>query len=438
MDIQTAETADNVQIEAISPTVDRDAVMRLLETEIAQINADQQTSGWTAWALLGALAAIIWTALDLIEPATLSLVDLSRVLIVLVLLQELTISIFYPPKPKQDSRTRSPSATRFFLSGQFHVHAHVMNWEIFRCALLLSLTLYGSGDVWIPGVAAGLILFGFGTLNALMARIMVIFNLVIPDSHRTVDRGILVVQLIQITLQLLVIIGFTIALTPVSDTITGTLRVGLLCAASLWLSGLLIQRAGPPPLLTQLIEIRRELGFGKIMPPEAASRAELAIRGLGLNDVVQRELQPLLMWQQSLDSLTHLLQQALSDVQRDVDLVRQSPAAEESAERHILLENLRAQMAALDTLRKQTITLLQRLNRATTRVGKRVGMLSVAAPDSAAVLQEILKQTLQPMMDSHQLVNQVATELAAMRDVVAAIEKSARTEMAQVTRPPVT
>jgi hypothetical protein len=67
-------------------------------------------------------------------------------------------------------------------------------------------------------------------------------------------------------------------------------KLALLIASAVWIVDELVKSAAPSPLFRRLLEVRRDLAFGRIDPTTALRQADIAILGLSAHEILQEPI----------------------------------------------------------------------------------------------------------------------------------------------------
>lgn len=276
--------------QSIAATQDQAAqLIRLLEFEIGRIRAEIQRPGWTRWALLGSLAAILWLALAEFEAHT---ILMQNVLFVFLLLSTLSSNISFLRELLLQRVSNRSRSLRFEFSTTLLGPTRPSVLVAFGKAvtlLAIAATLPSQpGRLCMISIYVfyGIMLFLFvaGLLASYINLPIPRYSLNFPAGHRILFLILFLTSAIGVY-GLATLIYSKVVWPTVFDWRVG----GLAMTASvllLWLA------KGDPeiPLLQSLINIRRSLGLGEVSIESAKQQADIALSGMRISDVLQGQV----------------------------------------------------------------------------------------------------------------------------------------------------
>jgi len=266
-----------------------DHIFQFLNEEISQLFAEQAQPGWTLWAVLGALATVLWLLSQELEAHTFSTENVSLLLLVFSMSSDvLRVGVEQISPDTKQSRTGRFQFSRQFLSStrlSFY-------WELVRGMLFVGIVVTYSTGIRIDHWVAALYYSG-------VLILMSSLGIGLSYSKMPIDLGRLGITLkekIVVTVTLLVptawgLFGYVQHLSDLSSAPSITdYRLGALLLAILVLVEVLTTRSTPSPLISSLREIRRDLICNKIDTNTAIEQVDIALLGLRVNDFLQEEI----------------------------------------------------------------------------------------------------------------------------------------------------
>jgi hypothetical protein len=259
----------------------------LLEFEVGRIRSEQRRPGWTTWALLAAVATAGWLILSELDSQH---VELSRVLfvsLVLFLLYDLiqllvSVSAASPVREASDPRFR---ITRVLFS-QSRL-SMILDFTRYVALLLIAATnpLLTSG----PARHVLYVYCSLMILSAALGMTLSFVDIPIPTSRPRQPIADVVLLLIYLAL-VMSTVGVIWRLASVGSSVTiPEIRVAALVVAGLVCLSVLTRSHREFPFLSTLEDIRRRLGLDRIDYEGAKRQTEIALEGLGVSDLLQRE-----------------------------------------------------------------------------------------------------------------------------------------------------
>lgn len=266
--------------------LERADLLDALKTEIASQENKLRRPGWSTWALLGALTAVAWYGLHELETAKSNLHYLLAVFLIFSILTELWSSFRLALEPQSD---RPQGQLRFvpwhFMGSQrILMLAHLFRWACLAAAAWNFLPVFSALGWYL------LIYLGINLLLAFLGFISSFGDVLCPlptGQRARLSSLILILPGLGGAVWLLMFLSHQ----PVCDF--AAIRLGLATGGGLLLIVMLCDGLSPLPILQMLQDIQRDLSFGKITVQQAAQQTDIALAGMRLSDVLQRELQPL-------------------------------------------------------------------------------------------------------------------------------------------------
>lgn len=256
-------------------------VLNVLNIEIDDVTGDLAQPGWTRWAVIAALAATGWTAIDTFQAtpteattralpiavAGLYLVKFLRGLYNLLQQEDLDTPIRFVTT---ESQFRPQSARNFLDAGVGIASIYVVilysnllaPWESITCVSIIGL--------WT--IVAALALFYSRKPGYFLD----------PPSTTGLVAWLLSALVILCLLVAVILFARTMAIQDLQ-----TLRLAALILAAQVLGDVYASIRQVNPLLVRLRRIRRDLSFGRLTASDALRQADIALNGLDLNAYTQ-------------------------------------------------------------------------------------------------------------------------------------------------------
>jgi len=254
-----------------------------LNTEIDNLRNEIQRPGWTTWALTGALAALIWILIDLVEQGGYSLKPVASLLLAIWFLAYSHTFIKGYISPDLTSHSRRG---RFMPT--YMVSANVSG-IILSLAQLVFLTIVvhrfstelGSSATIISLAAVSLLLF-----FALAALVAILARFPIPFNARNRLSAILPIMC---STAMLVSVWYHLRFLWISPggTTVYDVRFAVVIAAIFYVSSRLVSVPRGALTLDVLATVRREFLFGRIELDTAMRQADIALAGMRASDLLE-------------------------------------------------------------------------------------------------------------------------------------------------------
>lgn len=267
-------------------------VLHVLDKEIDTILSDQKRPGWTVWAILGGLATSSWVLLDILKKEK---INFETAIVLFFLFSMLldgissfttTLSIeAYPAK----KTPRFLSAS--YLLGESRLTLSVLLIR-YICFLLIALS-FSKGIAW-PQVAF-LSLYN-GLLALFLIVIIILSFLKLPISSPLIKLRPYNILINMVILGILVwsLFGYYANIIYSINVTVSEYRIAGLLIVITYLLTILTQGTQTSPILSSLIEIRRNLCFNKIDIDTAIQQIDIALVGMKLDNLIQEEIGGLL------------------------------------------------------------------------------------------------------------------------------------------------
>lgn len=278
----------NLYSEQIKQSIlDPSQVLHVLDAEINQILQKEKQPGWTSWAIYGAIATLTWLLFNQLENLTINITSVSILFLLFSLsidFIELLLILFLPGTYGFGKRRR------FFLSSYYANNRFNLILQLLRFIAVIFLVQKYS--YMVNTFFSSSVSFLYGTLAFGSVLIIVLSFLRIPLPPTNICSFVLFSSLSSLII-LSSIIAFSLSLMQNPPNISDY-RVGSLLTALSYLILLLTRKGGDTPLLSSLVNLRRDLVFGKISVEYAVDQADIALRGLQISDVLQEDVRYML------------------------------------------------------------------------------------------------------------------------------------------------
>lgn len=294
----TSMTPEQQNIDAVDAMVNQPSdaeaeefkrVVDLLEFEIARIRTEESQPGWTTWALLGASATTAWLLTQEVENHRVEL-HITGYLFFVFYLTLAFIRMLHRllSPPSTDLR----SAYRFHLAhSRFSKTRTSMFFETIQSILLIFIVSRVGPVVSDTASTAAYIFLGIDTFAGLGTFILSFLRIPFTDYRTTRTRQLMPLAYLLLASVVVALVGFTEPIweRTLSPSVSEYRVAGLLFAITQLLL-ILAKREPNTPLLQTLIDLRRNLAFGKLELKEARQQAETALEGMTASDILQDEL----------------------------------------------------------------------------------------------------------------------------------------------------
>lgn len=345
-------------------------IVELLDFEITRIRAEESQPGWTVWALLGGIATTGWLFTLEIESHGANLRAISFLFLIFYLVFTSTRVLH---------RLLSPPSSSLKSASHFHLsHSHLSKT---RTSLLLDLALRiililivvaHSPLVHPAFYITACILFGAEVVVCLIIFALSFLHLPITDYRTSRLRQVAPFIYIFFALIIITLVGYGGALVgrTISPTISEYRSAGLLMAITLMLS-ILARRGRDSPLLQTLIDIRRNIGFGRLPVEDAKRQAEIALEGMTASDILQDELAAILS---HIEDINIRLESAAKEVQAFTTTLPKGAGGLSDDQRTLLMAVRQSVDAHLSHVNEIQAKLFERMNKLRRRASIILGL----------------------------------------------------------------
>ena len=273
----------------VSQSLDRtDQLIGLLDFEIRRIEADNTRPGWNVWALLGAAGTTVWLALKELE---FQHVDISKSLLIIVGLQLSSNLIFL--------LTSSLERSDRYPTDEVRIRFTKSLLGTTRTFVVLKLLQYGSLGVIVlmdPVIPRQFLTYCvvayFGLCTLVLAHFLLLSfsEIPLPEAPRNLPRILKFILWVVVPAFVVAVVRWLWSASHYfSLADLATVRFASLSWVAIVLTLMLARQRVRPPLLTTLIDLRRQLGLNEIDYDTARSQTEMALRGLRVSDIFQEQ-----------------------------------------------------------------------------------------------------------------------------------------------------
>lgn len=294
-----------------SPAPDLTSAIHLLDTEIQDIQTDEQRGGWNQWVILGAIGGLVWLLTGEIQTGLIDGRNLVRMLLTTLLLIDSAtwFSLLLADESKPTSELRFRWSHSQFRS------TRILPIFTFVRSLAILLLAFSSGlfqwhflaplSISYLTTALLMILLFIGSFTPLFAVTSV------RNKWSYVFMGLAFVPMLIALAVLLPSLPF-----PTGNHIS-EYRIAWLISGTSFLVGLLLRvntRSETVPLLK---ELRRKLIAGRIDPSNAIHEANIIAGGMQVADALKEDLLALLTLLEQIDEQTENAALAISSMEKN-------------------------------------------------------------------------------------------------------------------------
>jgi hypothetical protein len=233
-----------------------DGVMHLLDTEIERITAEKERKGWSSFAVLGALAALSWTALGLWEEGGFQVRECVLWSLFLLAVREVVRYVYI----ESGEMSWRPSGQRFAATRHLAQLRDRIPEELGYAALFLGLVFVVGFELPLWGVVAVLLYWVPTIVSAILMLFTHRLGVFLPVNSTLISRffsGIRIVNVFLLGAFISAVFSMLTIPTPGSKSLA--FKVALLFVGILELTRVLLVTIRRPRFLDSLLEIRRDL-----------------------------------------------------------------------------------------------------------------------------------------------------------------------------------
>jgi hypothetical protein len=273
---------------------EQEHLIQVLDKEIELIQIAEQRPGWTLWAILAALGAVLWLLLDQLDSPYLTVENIPILFLSFSMFLE-SLGLMY--HSVSYGQTKSSKRLRFIWSSKYSEDRPYLLFEIARYTLIVYLALTLPNNVGWLAFFIVVFFFGLIILVLLFAVVFSFLNLPLPSNQYSSGWKAGIKRLVFFILAVLVFWSakkYLLAVSTLNTIGVIDFRVTALIVATIFLIEKLLKGVKESPLLESLIDIRRDLVWGNMNLVTAISRADIAMAGLKVSDVFQEDLRKVL------------------------------------------------------------------------------------------------------------------------------------------------
>jgi len=288
------DAATPAESEVLNQTSNVELALNVIDFEIERIESEQSRPGWTLWAVYGTIASLLWLLGNEYEKGHVDIFNVAQLLLVLWIVRDV---VHYSTRQLAPVRHRPyPSPKRFVpATAHFSPSEMFFYWIRFVALFFLSLLLM-SKIKWFFSVP--LLLF-YGLMSLIVAIGLIVatyYDPLVITKHvpqkRIADNRKIVITWCLITISILIsAIAHLNYLSRYPDLVSlSDLRSAGLLLVLFTILPKSFESEKNKPILGSLTEIRRDLAFGRLSPESGLRNADIAIRGLLIEEKLQEEL----------------------------------------------------------------------------------------------------------------------------------------------------
>jgi hypothetical protein len=284
------EAGGHIQYNHLRCNMKSKEFITFLDSEIENLRSEIQRPGWTSWALSGALAAVVWLLLSLVEQGGYSLKAVGSSLLVIWLL----IFSFGVAKALVGPSLRSERIKGRLMAMEV-VQANVPDMVMIVGALgfFIAITVRLSSELGSVATDVLLATISFNLLSALLLVVIIAMRIPVPANARhrlqnMINAVLLVLGLVSIWYQMRFL-----WISPGTGTVADV-RFALVIAAVFYLSFRLVSVPRGTLTLDTLTTIRREVVLGRMAIERASEQVDIALAGMRASDLLESYVSKLL------------------------------------------------------------------------------------------------------------------------------------------------
>lgn len=269
-----------------SSKLSKDQLLDALDNEIAKISASQTAAGWNQWAILGAIAALLWLLIDTWEKGRFEIHNVLFLTLALsfswdILLQSV-VRFDSQPTKRSNQRPRFYSLNSILAATRSAMLFVMLKYAAF---FLIAASLK-SKFLLLPEVYTGVVaVAGF---LALIVSVCENFPEQPTKPNKILLRAQRIVVVFFSALEYSSVIFVWGYCWLIHDTISiPDLRFAFIASGIIYLVSLAVNNRVPTVFLESFQTIRHELTFNRISLHDAMSQTDLLLTGKSLSQVLQ-------------------------------------------------------------------------------------------------------------------------------------------------------
>lgn len=261
-----------------------------LDSEIENLRSEIQLPGWTSWALTGALAALVWILISLVEKGNYSLKEVASLLLVISFL---TYSYAFVKVLVGPSLPSERPKGRLVPTNIINANMPFIILLVAQIAFLTIVIPRLSSE--LGGVATSISLAAISLLwlSVLAGIVVVAVRIPVPLNSR---NRLTIISLVIYLVVMLLSIWYHIRFLWISPGVASVydVRFALVIAAIFYLSCRLVSVPRGALTLDMLRTIRRELLLERIELEAATQQVDIALTGMRASDLLEGYVSKLL------------------------------------------------------------------------------------------------------------------------------------------------
>jgi hypothetical protein len=269
-----------------SSKMSKDQLLDALDNEIAKISANQTAAGWNQWAILGAIAALLWLLIDTWEKGRLELHNVLFLTLALSfswdILRQSVACFDSPPNKRSNQKPRFYSLNSILAA----TRSAILFQSLKYAALFLIAASLKTKFLLIPQIYIGVIVVtGF---FALMISLCENFPEQPSKPNKILHRVQRVIVVFFCALEFSSVIFVWGYCWLIHDTISiPDVRFALVASGIVYLVSLAVNNRVPTVFLESFQTIRHELTFDRISLQDAMVQTDLLLTGKTLSQALQ-------------------------------------------------------------------------------------------------------------------------------------------------------
>lgn len=289
-----------------------------LDFEISQISDEQTRNGWTKWALYGVIASCTWLFFDQIEKGNVAVESVALLVLTFGLTADFIYASYRLLPSVSDNRETVPRFRKAADRGSL-----TTLWLLFfRYVATLFLACYFTGTVHWTQAVITVAFYSVITITLLCLILLLIFREpeIIDRAEKKNQKNLVYIQLLGVLGLAWAGIGYWSTVLSLSPGVSNYRLAGLLIVAACSVY-LIVENARKAPLLSFLVEIRREMTFKRIDLLNAVKQTEIALVGAYVDEGIQEDILKLVSilgaQEIQLENCSAQLDAAVIDLQKD-------------------------------------------------------------------------------------------------------------------------
>jgi len=366
---------------------DKTGLLTTLDWEIGRLDRKSERPDSTYWVLVAAFASCVWLFIETLKKTAYTWAEIGWLFLLGSLLFDIARHTYRSVLP--DESTEGRPSNRFFYTLKAGNNRPVIILVLCRCCLLLGIVSHVAESPWFVSLVAAWLYYG-GVFCIFLGGYILTHCRVPVCSHSSAEGWFYkILSAISYLISLLALVGFSLGYHRAFPSLDLThLQAAALLVASVYVMMKMVRGRHPNPLLDSLVEIRRDLALGELDYATAHNKTELAILGLRVEDVLQREIADFLF---TLNTISEKCTTFESSVRALDELIKDlaTGTAPDGAERLRKKSYIRALTESCATNKTNLQELMKIGNAQSDRLVKRVRLVRKASPAARADIERI-------------------------------------------------